>query len=212
MRIEHFVVPPRKNNVYLLADLDAGEAVVVDTGRGGDQLRSKAEDLGVRITHILNTHSHEDHTADNAPLREATEAKIAIHEADEWRLAKHPAETARFVDEPPPPSTADVKLREGSTIAVGNLEIRVLHTPGHTEGSACFWLPEHGVLFTGDTLLRGDHGATDVLGGSPARILRSLRRLYNELPSSARVLPGHGPPTVLGDETWIPNLSFGHEH
>jgi glyoxylase-like metal-dependent hydrolase (beta-lactamase superfamily II) len=212
MRIERFVVPPASANVYLVADEDAKEAFVVDTGLGGETLRRAAREGDVAITHILNTHGHPDHTADNAPLKAATEAKIGIHEADEWRLQMPPVETHPWFANLPPPSQADLKLREGSELHVGSILLRVLHTPGHSEGSVCFWLPEFKVLFAGDTLLKGTHGPTDILGGSPARLMRSLRRLYEEIPGEARVLPGHGPPTVLEAETWIPNLAFGAQH
>ncbi|MGQ0798198.1 MAG: MBL fold metallo-hydrolase, partial [Methanobacteriota archaeon] len=81
------------------------------------------------------------------------------------------------------------------------------HTPGHTEGSASFYSASEGVLFSGDTLFRGTSGRTDVAGGSPARMVSSLRRLA-KLPPETRVFPGHGPETTIGDETWVLDLAY----
>ena len=98
-------------------------------------------------------------------------------------------------------------MKEGSELKLGDVIIRTPHTPGHTEGSACFYLESAGALFTGDTLYAGSCGRTDVFGGSPAKMIFSLRRL-KELPSETHVYPGHGPETVLGDETWIRDLTY----
>jgi len=102
-------------------------------------------------------------------------------------------------------------LKEASVVKVGSVELRVLHTPGHTEGSVCFHVPGTGYLFTGDTLLRGTFGTTSGAGASPAFLFRSLQRLWG-LPPETKVFPGHGPPTTLADETWIPNLRYAAPH
>jgi glyoxylase-like metal-dependent hydrolase (beta-lactamase superfamily II) len=101
----------------------------------------------------------------------------------------------------------DVLLKEGSEIKLGDLVLRTLHTPGHTEGSACFYVPSEDALFTGDTLYAGSHGRTDTFGGSPAKMVFSLRRL-KDLPDQSRVYPGHGPQTTIGNETWLLDLVY----
>jgi glyoxylase-like metal-dependent hydrolase (beta-lactamase superfamily II) len=207
MRIERFVVPPLDNNVYLVVDDGTREAVVVDSSLGSRDLLAKAKELGATITTILNTHGHPDHTADNEPLRAATGAKIAIFEVDAARLVKNSREPRWYLPTPPLPSKADVLLKEASEVKVGSSVLKTLHTPGHTEGSACFYAPADGVLFSGDTLFRGTSGRTDVAGGSPARMVSSLRRLA-ELPPETRVLPGHGPETTIGDESWILDVAY----
>lgn len=207
MRVETLVVPPLDNNVYLVIDEAGKQAAVVDTGLGARDLLSKAKALGVQILYILNTHGHPDHTADDGPLKAATGAKLAIFEVDAYRLARNATESKWFLPAPPPAVTADVLLKEGSTVVVGGLKLVTLHTPGHTEGSCCFYDAADGILFSGDTLFAGSCGRTDTLGGSPAKMKASLQRVA-ELPPETQVLPGHGPATTIGKETWIADLVY----
>jgi len=207
MRIERFVVPPLDNNVYLVVDEGTKEALVVDTALGSLQLLAKAREVGATIKFILNTHGHPDHTAEDEPLRAATGAKLAIFEVDAHRLVRNAREARWYLPTPPPPTKADILLKEASEVKVGKVALTTLHTPGHTEGSASFYCASEGVLFSGDTLFRGTSGRTDVAGGSPARMVSSLRRLAG-LPPETRVFPGHGPETTIGDETWILDLAY----
>ncbi len=207
MRIEALVVPPLDNNVYLVIDEASHQAAVIDTGLGARELLSKAESLGAKIVAILNTHGHVDHTADDAPLKAATGAKLAIYEVDAYRLQRNARESKWFLPAPPPAVAPDLLLKEGTTVQVGGITLATLHTPGHTEGSCSFYDEADQVLFSGDTLFAGSCGRTDTLGGSPARMKASLRRLA-ELPPETRVLPGHGPSTTIGRETWIADLAY----
>lgn len=207
MRIEALVVPPLDNNVYLVIDEASHQAAVIDTGLGARELLSKAESLGAKIVAILNTHGHVDHTADDAPLKAATGAKLAIYEVDAYRLQRNARESKWFLPAPPPAVTPDLLLKEGTTVQVGGITLATLHTPGHTEGSCSFYDEADQVLFSGDTLFAGSCGRTDTLGGSPARMKASLRRLA-ELPPETKVRPGHGPSTTIGRETWIADLAY----
>lgn len=207
MRVEKVVAPPLDNNAYLVIDEESKQAAVVDPALGGEQLLALAKELGVTIAYVLNTHGHVDATADDEAIRSATGAKVAIFEVDAPRLEKNARQSRWFLPAPPPPVKPDMLLKEGSEVQVGRIAFRTIHTPGHTEGSTCFYVESEGVLFTGDTLYRGSCGRTDVFGGSPARMVFSLRRL-SELPSSTRVYPGHGPETTIGDETWIVNVDY----
>ena len=207
MLVEKVVAPPLDNNAYLVVDEKSRQAAVIDPALGGRQLLAKAEAMGAKILYVLNTHGHVDATADDASVRAATGAKIAIFEVEAPRLEKNARDTHWFMPAPPPAVKADVLLKEGSELKVGDVAIRTLHTPGHTEGSACFYIDPPGILFSGDTLYARSHGRTDVFGGSPAKMVFTLRRL-NELPPETRVYPGHGPETTIGDETWISDLVY----
>ena len=211
MDIETFVVPPLENNIYLVYDGGTKEAVLVDASLGAAKVLPRVQDLRLALKFVLNTHGHHDHMADDARIAKETGAKVAIHEADVYRLEKNAHEPRPYMPAPVPPAKADLVLKEGSTVKVGGVAIEVLHTPGHTEGSACFYVPEAEVLFTGDTLMAGTFGITGAPGGSPAMMWRSLRRLY-QLPPETKVLPGHGPPTRVGDESWIANLRYAAPH
>lgn len=208
MRIEKVVAPPLDNNAYLLVDETTHQAAIVDPALAGEELLDLAEKHGAKVLFVLNTHGHPDPTADNDSIRKATGAKIAIFEVDAPRLEKNARATPWFLPTPPPPVKPDILLKEGSEIKIGEYAIRILHTPGHTEGSACFYVASVEALFSGDTLYRGSCGRTDVFGGSPARMMFSLRRLKKELPPSTHVYPGHGPETTIGEETWLSDLTY----
>ena len=207
MRVETLVVPPLDNNAYLVIDEASKQAAVVDPALGAKDLLAKAESLGVQIVAILNTHGHADHTADDGPLKSATGAKLGIFEVDAYRLARNAKESRWFLPAPPPPVTADLLLKEGTSVPIGGVTLVTIHTPGHTEGSCCFYDAADGVLFSGDTLFAGSCGRTDTLGASPAKMKASLQHLA-ELPPETRVLPGHGPATTIGKETWIADLAY----
>ena len=207
MLLETVVAPPLDNNAYLVVDEKSKLAAIVDPALAGEDLLDLAEKYGAKVLFVLNTHGHPDPTADDESIRKATGAKIAIFEVDAPRLEKNARETRWFLPAPPPPVKPDMLLKEGSELRVGDIVVRTLHTPGHTEGSACFYLPSEEALFTGDTLYKGSCGRTDVAGGSPAKMVFSLRRL-KDLPPTTRVHPGHGPETLMGDETWISDLVY----
>ena len=206
-RVETLVVPPLDNNVYLVVDEASHQAAVIDTGLGSKDLLAKAQSLGATIVAILNTHGHPAHTADDAPLRAATGAKLAIFEVDAYRLERNAKEPRWFLPAPPPAVAPDLLLKEGVTVHIGGITLETIHTPGHTEGSCCFYDEADGVLFSGDTLLAGSCGRTDTLGASPARMKASLQRLA-QLPPETVVLPGHGPSTTIGKESWIADLTY----
>ena len=211
MEVETFVVPPLENNIYLVYDGGTKEALLVDASLGADRVLPRIREMGLALKYVLNTHGHPDHAADDARIAKETGAKIAIHEADVYRLERNAHDPRPYLPTPPPPAKADVVLKEASVVKVGGAEVTTLHTPGHTEGSVCFYAAGASTLFTGDTLMAGTFGLTGGSGGSPAMMWRSLRRLY-ELPADTKVLPGHGPPTRIGDESWIANLRYAAAH
>lgn len=207
MIVEKVVAPPLDNNAYLVVDEKSKMAAVIDPALGGRELVARAEKAGAKIVYVLNTHGHADATADNSAIRAATGAKIAIFELEAPRLEKNARERHWFLPAPPPAIKADILLKEGSELKLGETIIRTLHTPGHTEGTACFYIESESSLFTGDTLYAGSCGRTDVAGGSPAKMIFTLRQL-KQLPPETRVFPGHGPETTIGDETWISDLVY----
>ncbi len=208
MRITAFSGPPSENNAYLVIDEASLEAAVIDPGLSSKKVLDALKLAGARVTYVLNTHGHPDHTADDAALKGATGAKLAIHECDASRLVLNAKDARPILADPVPAATADLLLKEGTEIKLGPTVLVTMHTPGHTEGSVTFYAPVERVLFSGDTVMRGTCGVTDMRGGSPAKMVNSLRRLYRDLPPDTRVLPGHGRETTLRDETWIADLSY----
>ena len=103
---------------------------------------------------------------------------------------------------------AERELPEGDALAIGQLSFRVLHAPGHSEGSVCLYEADRGLLLSGDVLFRGSYGRTDLPGGDDVQMVTSLTRLYHEIPRDVRVLPGHGPETTIGHEArWLERLA-----
>ena len=197
-------VAPFDNGMYVLAD-DRGDAILIDPSQGEREAMTTIRDHGLRLVEILNTHGHQDHVFDNARVQEETRARIAIHAADAYRLdrATRPASQLQ-----PPQSVADDLIAEGPLTYVRDLELQAVHTPGHTEGSVCFYLPKEGVLFSGDLLFAGNVGRIDLPGGDAKQMEASLARVAT-LPAATRVFPGHGPATTIGAElNWLRGFRF----
>lgn len=195
-RIETGAFGPAATNAYLVWDGRSADALVVDPGKGAaDPLLARVAANELRLQRIANSHGHWDHIFDNAPLKRASAAPLAIHGLDAYRLAGDPAGGPRVE-----PSTAEWQFAEGDQLRVGELVFDVLHTPGHTEGSVCLYEARHGLLLSGDTLFAGGWGRTDLPGGSDEQMVASLARLCRDLPPPVRVLPGHGPETTIATE------------
>ena len=194
------VVGPLATNVHVLADPHSREAIAIDTATPclawiTDELA--ARDWTLKL--IVSSHGHWDHIGDNAAVAEHTGADVGAHPLDHDRLI-HPSTNAPFDI---PPSVPAVDLAEGGEVRFGSIRLRVLHTPGHTEGSVCLYEPDEGLLFSGDTLFAGGWGRLDLPGGDPDAMVASLGR-FLDLEDGVHVFPGHGPETTIGRErAWL---------
>jgi len=194
------VVGPLATNVHVLADPHSREAIAIDTATPclawiTDELA--ARDWTLKL--IVSSHGHWDHIGDNAAVAEHTGADVGAHPLDHDRLI-HPSTNAPFDI---PPSVPAVDLAEGGEVRFGSIRLRVLHTPGHTEGSVCLYEPDEGLLFSGDTLFAGGWGRVDLPGGDPDAMVASLGR-FLDLEDGVHVFPGHGPETTIGRErAWL---------
>src|SRR6187397_2644828 len=195
------VVGPAATNVHILADTRTREAIAIDTAT--PSLAWIADELAARdwtLKLIVSSHGHWDHIGDNAAVAAHTGADIAVHPLDRERLTDPQPLWAPFDIVPSVPA---VDLAEGGEVRFGSIRLRVLHTPGHTEGSVCLYEPDEGLLFSGDTLFAGGWGRVDLPGGDPDAMVESLGR-FLELEDGVRVFPGHGPETTIGRErAWL---------
>lgn len=201
-----FRVAPFDNGMYILVD-DRRDAIVIDPSMAEAEVLRTVRDEGLRVLAILNTHGHPDHVWADAPVKAATRARLAIHRLDAYRLELATRPGTSPVP-PAPLAVADDLIDEGPLTYLRDVEMKALHTPGHTEGSTCFHLPREALLFTGDVLFSGTVGRVDLPGGDPRQMEKSLARVA-ALPPRTRVFPGHGPETTIADELpWLKGFRF----
>ena len=170
-------IGPAKNFQYFVGSDETREIAVVDPAWDVPRLLREAERQSLRITHVLVSHGHADHVNGVGELLRATDAKVLVHEADadffgfDW------------------PASSVWRTRGGETLSIGDVEIGVLHTPGHTPGSQSFLV--RGKLVTGDTLFVNGCGRCDFPGGDPVQMYETLQRRVGVLPGETVILPGH---------------------
>ena len=191
MKVKLLRVGPIGTNCYILEDDQTNLAAVIDPGDEPELIQEALEKEGVEVRYLLLTHGHYDHTTAMPALhRVYPQADIYIHQADANGAGSTLFPLAGEVD--------DLKLYdEGDVIRLGDHEIQVLHTPGHSPGSVTLKVED--VLFTGDTLFAGSCGRTDLRGGSYEQIMQSLKRL-GELKGDFHVCPGHEATSTLERE------------
>ena len=189
-------------NCVLLVDPATREAIVVDPGDEADAILARVEALGCQVREIVHTHTHIDHVGATDAVRRATGAKSGLHRADLFLLEMLDVQASWLGCATPPAAPVDRELVEGDRLAFGGRHLDVLHTPGHTPGSLVFVTDDRDgpLVCAGDTLFAGSIGRTDLPGGDPEAIVRSIQRKLYALPDEARVIPGHGPMTTIGRE------------
>ena len=191
---------PLQTNCYILACTETMTAAVIDPGWNGRSLAATLDERGYTLSHILLTHSHFDHVGGLAELKAEKAAPIHIH-PEAIPMLEQAVMSAAFwnirIPAPPPP---DEMLADKQILQVGHLTVHVLYTPGHAPGHVSLYLPEHGVLFSGDALFQGSIGRTDLPGGNHSLLLRSIHERLLPLPDATQVLSGHGPATTIGQE------------
>jgi len=195
-------------NCTIIGDPLTHEALVIDPG---DEVTRIMDFLGrykLTVKAIVSTHAHIDHVGGLSKLHRYTGAPVLMHQED-LPLYQAMEMQAAFLGVAAPELTSiDNLLKEGDTLRWGDYQARIIHTPGHTPGSVCLYVPQEAgtvtlaapQLFAGDTLFAGSIGRTDLWGGSMDQIMDSLREKLLQLPDTTVVYPGHGPATTIGNE------------
>lgn len=197
---ETLPVGPLQCNCTILGDVTSREAIVIDPGDNIPTIQAILTRHGLTVKSIVITHAHIDHIAGAQKLKQLTGAPIFYNEND-LPLVKMMDVQAGWLGIPTPEvAPPDAPLIDGQKVSIDGLEGVILHTPGHTQGSLCLYLPEHSLLIAGDTLFAGSIGRTDLPGGDGRQIIRSIHDRLLTLPDEIRVIPGHGPSTTIGDE------------
>ncbi len=204
MKIETLQVGPIRTNCYILYDETAKVCAVIDPGEEGDRIADAVEKSGCSLQYVFLTHGHFDHFTGLAALLGHYDVPVYIQPKDAVEQDDGSDYSIRF------PRLDEVHQRwygEGDELRLGNLTIRVMETPGHSQGSVCLVVED--VIFSGDTLFRGSCGRTDLPGGDYRAVLESLGRL-GRLEGDYHVYPGHDRDTTLAEERRLnPYLRHG---
>ncbi|HZD60067.1 MAG TPA: MBL fold metallo-hydrolase [Anaerolineae bacterium] len=199
MFLETVVVGDLDTNCYIIASEYANEAIVIDpAGNAGvilDTIAAKSLD----VKYILLTHGHWDHFGVAGILAEKTGAKIGIHK-DDLEMLGNPMLSMGFMAGEDENETikADFELTDGQVLKIGDMDVKIIHTPGHTRGGVTIQIGDS--LFTGDLIFYRSIGRTDLAGGSYESLLKSVREKIFTYPDQVKIYPGHGPSTSVGEE------------
>ncbi len=196
-------------NCYVVYDPDSRQAMIVDPGMLSETENHKLSNFisknNLTVKYLVNTHLHLDHAFGNAFVEKSYGVKTRAHSADIplGKSLKHQAELFGIFDAPIEEIGQVVPLSEGDILTLGNNEIRVIHTPGHTPGGISLYCPAESWVITGDSLFAGGGiGRTDLPGGNHSELIDSLKSKLFTLPHETTVIPGHGPVSTIGDETF----------
>lgn len=205
MRVGRLTLGPLQTNCWLASDDSHGPLVVIDPAGDAAVL---LDSIGAReVAWVVLTHGHFDHLGAVGEVVDATSAPLCIHRADATRIESPESSGAALFGMNHVSRSADRLLADRDSIDAGQLALEVLHTPGHTEGGIC--LLGEGHLFAGDTIFAGSVGRTDLPGGDPQALARSIADKLAPLPGDTVVHPGHGPDTTIARERRL-NPFFPH--
>ena len=201
LEIVPFVLGPVQTNAYLIADPSTREAAVIDPAWDGQIILADALARGWRIAHLWYTHAHFDHIGGAGAIADGLNPLplVALHPADHllWRM-EGGAPAFGFKIDPGPEPTID--LYQGQQLRLGNIDLEVRATPGHTPGHCVFYVAGSSVCFCGDLIFRLSVGRTDLPGGDWEQLVHSIRTQIFTLPDDTRLLSGHGEETTVGRE------------
>jgi len=195
-------VGPLQCNCSILGDETSREAIVVDPGADIPAIQAILKRHGLTVKQIIITHAHIDHIAGAQQLKRLTGAPILYNQNDLPLVKMMDVQASWLGVAIPQVLPPDASLNDGQTVAVEGISGTVIHTPGHTQGSSCLYLPEHSLLLAGDTLFAGSVGRTDLPGGDTKQLIRSIHDRLLVLPDEVNVVPGHGPNTTIGEERY----------
>ena len=197
MQLKTFVKGPIDANNYLVIDEKSNEAALIDCSAPDKDFIDQIKETGVELKYILLTHGHFDHILGCNEFSKTFGVDIYVGEDDKAQIEYAPEMTMMLGGVRIPEVTSvNQTIKEGDTFKVGDIELKAISTPGHTEGGMCF-LSNDGVLFSGDTMFHGSVGRTDFLGGDLEKLKNSVRSKLFSLPENTTVYPGHGAKTSI---------------
>lgn len=185
-------------NCYLLTCGQTKKAILIDPGAGSKMIQNWLKEKDQEIIYILLTHGHYDHIGSVEYLRNELQVQVAIHKDDAEMLTNPAKNLSSFLGKDVKLSPAEILLDDNQELKVGEITLKVIHTPGHTPGGICI-LTDDG-LISGDTLFNGSVGRTDFPGGDMQKLISSIQNRLMDLPDETVVYPGHESRTTIGRE------------
>lgn len=185
-------------NCYLVYAEDNKEGIIIDPGGDSDDIIAQMKNLGLNIKYIILTHGHGDHIGGVREIKDYINIPVAIHKDDEYLLKDSDSNLSKMMAMGAIEEFADILLNDGDEMDFGGLTAKIIHTPGHTPGGITIKIENS--LFTGDTLFAGSVGRTDFPGGSPKKIISSIKDKLLIYPDETIVYPGHGPSSTIKAE------------
>lgn len=201
MKTRVCVVGELMTNCILVKNEDTGEILITDPGDHAPRIVRAAREMGGKPAAILLTHAHSDHIGAVEELRRIYEGIPVYIGEDDTKLLADGSLNNPFGESIG--ITADHTVADGQVLELAGLTMKVLHTPGHTKGSVCYYFEKEKVLLAGDTLFFRSYGRTDLPTGCAEDMYGSLERLLTELPGDVLVIPGHGRKTTIGSERMV---------
>lgn len=196
--IESITTPGMGVNCYLLTCGQTKKAILIDPGAGSKMIQNWLKEKDQEIIYILLTHGHYDHIGSVEYLRNELQVQVAIHKDDAEMLTNPAKNLSSFLGKDVKLSPAEILLDDNQELKVGEITLKVIHTPGHTPGGICI-LTDDG-LISGDTLFNGSVGRTDFPGGDMQKLISSIQNRLMDLPDETVVYPGHESRTTIGRE------------
>jgi hydroxyacylglutathione hydrolase len=187
-------------NCSIFGDEQSREAVVIDPGDEIEEIQLILAKHRLQVKAIVITHAHIDHIGGAQKLKAVTGAPVYMNANDRELNDQLDVQAGWLGMQTPEKTSIDVNARDGESLTLGAAEFHILHTPGHTQGSISLWIPAENKVVAGDTLFRDSIGRTDLPGGNPRQILRSIHEKLLPLDDGTVVIPGHGPNTTIGRE------------
>jgi hydroxyacylglutathione hydrolase len=201
--IRVFVFNPVQENTYVLWD-ETGECAIIDAGCYNQSEFEKLDNFikskGLKPVKLINTHGHFDHIFGIEQCRKAYDLKWEAHSGDKKWVEDVQNRAELFGLRVQPISLPEFELNDGDEVHFGNTTLKVIHVPGHSPGSICFYDEKSKILITGDVLFNGSIGRTDLPGGDFNTLIAGIKSKLLVLPDDVDVYPGHGPATTIGDE------------
>lgn len=201
LQIKSLTLGPFATNAYLVADTETNNAILIDPVDDAPAILGAAKDEGWAIKLMLATHAHLDHVLASAAIQEELRIPFLIHTECETLLDEIPLQGMYFgLGQLPEPAKPDRLLNDNEVIELDAIRLTSLYTPGHAPGHLSFFLAQHKILFSGDSLFAGSIGRTDLPGGDHELLMNAIMTRLMALDDDVRVLPGHMGATTIGRE------------